>query len=326
MSKYSGRRVKVEIGLEPTRGGGPGATTNKFLLPKVSMSIRNRREKFKLNASQGHIGENHGELYGDKWVEGDMEGDLRDRSFGMILAAFLAQPTQTTPDAVKHTFTLPNDNTGQTCYLKVIDPDKTLLHKNVRITSLGISAKLGDKVMWKASFIGKAGIPSSSSVAVIAENVYSKIHVGFYIAANADALDAASKLSIKELNLDIQRNGEADSSLGTSEPEDFLTKNFRITGNYLLNYEDQTFENYYIGNTERAVRVRLHNEDVTIGVADHPEFLVDLVSVFHDDWDPDRSNDEIVKQRQNFEAHLDEVNGRFWDDMFLVNAQTNYTA
>jgi hypothetical protein len=324
MTKYSGRIVKVEIGLEPSRGGGPANTANKFLLPKVTYSVKDRREKFKINASQGHIGENHGELPGDKWVEGDLEGDVRDRSFGIILAAFLGIPTQTTPDATQHTYTLTNDNAGQTCYLKVIDPNQTVLHRNVRITSLSINSKLGDKVMWKATFIGKASIPSSSSVAVISENLFSKNHFKVFLGADTDALDAASRLSIKEFNMTMERNGENDSSLGTAEPEDFLTKSMRITGDYLLNYEDQTFKNYYLANTERAMRVQMLNNDVTIGSSDNPEFLVDFVSVFHDDWDPDRSNDEIVKQKQNFECHLDEVNGRFWDDMYLVNTQSDY--
>ena len=54
--------------------------------------------------------------------------------------------------------------------------------------------------------------------------------------------------------------------------------------------------------------------------------IIDFVQVKHDDWDPDRSLSEIAKQKMTFEAHLDEVNGRFWDDMYLQNLQTSYPA
>ncbi len=327
MSKYSGRRVDIEIGLEPSRGGGPGATTVKYFLPKVSFSVFDKAPKTKLAASLGAIAVNRGELLEDQWAQGSMEGELRDQAAGLIflntLGAVSSAIKETT--AYDHSYTFTNTNAHQSIYIKVYDPDKAVLHKNVMLDNLTISVSMGDVVKFNVDWMGRKGVPTSTTKpSKFTEYNFTKNHLKLYAAENVAGLDAAARLSIKTFEITFAKGLAMDSSFGTAEPEDYLNVSQKISGKFNLNYEDETFKNYMKENTMRALRIDMINTDVTIGATSNPRWLADFTNVYFEEWEPDTSNDAIVLQDVNFECHYDEVNNKIWDTFKVTNTKTTY--
>lgn len=329
MAKYSFRRVSIEVGVEPSRGGGPADTAIKFLLANSSFSFSPKAMKVKKSASLGDIAMNRGDLLEDQYAAGSFEGELRDKSFGLLLLNAIGTLSSAVNEttAYDHTLTLEQSNQIDSIYIKVYDPNKAILFRNVNLSKLTIKIAPGDVVKVSCDWVGKKDVVTVNSViSRITENNFTKNHAFIKVAANTAGLTAATRLSVKEFELTFDKgNIEHDSSLGTAEPEDFHNPDgYRIMGKLKLNYEDETFLNYMKLNTMRALRLDLLNSDVTIGATSNPEFKVDFTDVYFEEWEPDNDLAAIRKQDIPFECHFDESNRRFWDSMVLTNEQSAY--
>lgn len=327
MSKYSNRRVQVELGVEPVRGGGPAGTTVKYLIPKASITFDDKAPKIKKSASLGDISMNRGDLLEDQFATGTLEGELRSESFGLLLLNMIGtvQSANTDGAAYTHTYTIENTNAPDSIYIKIYDPDKAKLFRNVAISKLEVKVVMGDVVKFTADWEGKKSVSTTNTqISRITEYNFTKNHANIYVAANTSSF--TTRLSVKEYTLTFDRGTiEKDSSLGTSEPEDFFQPNgMTIKGAMTLNYEDQTWENYMKQNTLRAMRFDLVNTDVTIGGSSNPKVLADFTNVYFEEWEPDPALEDIRKQSISFEAHWDEINQVFFDDMQVVNTQAAY--
>ena len=53
----------------------------------------------------------------------------------------------------------------------------------------------------------------------------------------------------------MSANTKFDSVLGTVEPEDILGQQFSVEGSLELNKEDETYRNYMLGGTYRAMDI-----------------------------------------------------------------------
>jgi len=144
------------------------------------------------------------------------------------------------------------------------------------------------------------------------------------IAANTGALGAASALSVKELNVVVNKNTEHDFILGTLEPEDTLNKQITIEGSFTLNYEDRTIRDYMLDGTIRALSIKLLQTRDAAGDQD-PEFYLELPTVSFQEWEAERGdNDALLTQTINFTALYDIANSVLISDCYVVNDVASY--
>ena len=157
--------------------------------------------------------------------------------------------------------------------------------------------------------MSKESAGASGSISYTAENKFHRKHMSARVAALTSGLAGATDLSVKSITLNFNKNVVRDNTLRTAAPEDILNQSMTIDGEIVLNYEDQTFKNYMLDGTKRALRVRVTNTDNTIGAGStnpYLEFQFDAVDFF--DWEPDRSLDDITTQTINFRANYDLTN------------------
>jgi len=324
MSKYIGRLIDLGIARETSRGVGVAPA---YWVPQTAFSFDDKVVKARVDSGIGELADSEQAHVTTKYGEGSIEGEIRDRSFGLFLYALLGTLSTSGPSdsLYTHSFTLAESNQHQSLSLTVVDPNTTEMYELAMIDSLEINIELDNVVRYVAEFMGKQATGAATpSITYVNENKFTKSNLLFKVASDLSGIAAASGLSVKRIRLNISKNVVMDDVLGTVEPEDFLNRQVSIEGEVELNYTDETWKNYMKNNTARAMQINLVG-DATIGVSAHPELDIKLPNVDFFDWEPDYANDDIVRQTISFKANHDITGGnKMISTCQLKNAVSSY--
>jgi hypothetical protein len=246
-----------------------------------------------------------------KYGQGDIEGEIRVKSFGLFLYALLGSYSVSGPtdSAYTHSFTVSQTNTHQSLAFVVSDSNTTELYPLVMLDSLELNAELDEIVKYTASFMSKAGRDTGLTVpAVVAESKFTKKHLSFKLADTIAGLSAATAISLKSLTLTISKNVEIYDVLGTAEPEDILNRQLAVEGEIELLYESETYKNYMKNGTNKCMQIAFTNTDELIGASTRPSLTFQFPKVDFFDWEPSYDLDEIVSQKISFKCNRDVSN------------------
>lgn len=327
MAKIIGRLVDVGIAAESVRGAGASPT---FWVPKANITHEDKVVKARTRESLGSISmDGNQAIPAKQWSEGDIEMDMMDKSFGLILYALLGGKSVSGPSdsAYTHTFTLSNTNQHQSLSLVAKDSSLAqLMFKLYMIQSLKIDIMPEESVKITMKGQAKRGVTTSQTVSYAAFNKFVGRDLSFKVATLTSGLSGATAIPLKKLTLNFEKNTILDHNLGTVQPGDILNQGFRITGEVELDYQDRTYADLMSDGSYRAVRINLTNRrsDAVIGVSTNPAFNIDLSRVEFDQWEKSVPNDEIVRQKFTFTALYDITNGNVINSCTLVNAQSSY--
>jgi len=306
MTKYIGRRVSLGVGRESGARGTPVIST--YWIPKVDFTFDDKVTKARILSSLGVIEDSHQAHVLTKWGEGDVGGEVRSESFGPILYSLLGSLSTgvVVDSSYTHTFTVANSNQHASMTFVVIDPNTTERYELVMLNSLELTQELEDVLRFNANFLGRTSKVSGGTAAFIDEDKFTKRHLEFKVASNIAGLGAASAVSIKAVNITFTKNVVPDDAMGTAVPEDFLNQAFSVEGSITLNYNDETWKNYMINNTSRAMQLVWTNTEQTISIGTtNPSLTIQLSKVDFFDWEPNYALDEIVTQTISFKANYD---------------------
>ena len=307
MSLWIGRRQSVGIGNESTRGVGVAPA---YWLNCLSFSFKDVPTRALSEAGFGGIWGGDQAPLTLTHAEGDIEFEVGDKSLGSVLKAVLGTvsttgPTDTT--AYTHAFSLQNDNQCDSLSIHTVDPIGNLIFEMAMVDTFELKIEPNAIVSATVGFIAKGSSTSSGeSVSYAAEKKFVGQNLTFKVAANTGALTAASAISLKSLTLKIEKNAEAQATLGTVQPEDIVNKRFNVTGEITLNYEDRTWLGYVTAGDYKAVRIDLTHADTITGAATTKyQFTLDLSKVEFEAWDPDFAMDDVATQKLSFTALYD---------------------
>lgn len=305
MAKGIGRRIQVGIAKESSRGTAESAAT--YYLPVAEATLDEKDSKVLDEQSIGVIEDSIGSVIAKQWVEGQIKGQIGDKSFPLILLAALGSLSSgsVSDSAYTHTITVQQGAQHQSLTFFIDDPIGAQDYKYALgvIDSLEINAALGQFVTFTANVRSKKGATATLSPSVSVENKFLAKHVTLKLASDLSGLGAASAISIKGLSLKITKNVEDDDVLGSATPADFLNKQLMIEGTIEAMWQgDSDFRTAFMANTAKAVRITL-TSDTLIGSTSVPKITIDLAKVsFMELTRPIVLND-MVKQTVQFRAH-----------------------
>lgn len=318
MTKFIGRRGSLGIAIEATRGTAVAPT---YWLPYVTMSFFDRVEGAREEQALGNIADSDSFYVTMRMGEGEIESQLYDQAIGYILASVIgAAPVTTGSNPYTHTYTLSSSNLPKTLTLYWKDPDRSYIFPMATVDSLQLSVEPNGIVSWTIGFKSK-GSKDWTAQTPVYTTLGSKFlhqHAKVSLASAVGSLAAATPISLKGLELNITRNADYDAVLDTVEPEDIFVQQLSVEGTLNLNLEDDTYRNYMLNNTYRAMQIQLDN-----GSSSRLTFQFPRVDF--SEWEPDFTLNEIAKQGINFKANYDSANAlAIISSAILINTKSSY--
>lgn len=324
MSKFIGREVSVGLAKEGTRG--TAESTADFWIPKTTMSYDDGIEQVIDESSIAIIEDAQDAAVVGKFAMGELEGNIYDTSFGLILlggfgSVSTSGPTETT--VYTHTFTVGQSAQHQALSIFLNDDNQDYKYALGMIERLEMQFNLGEFAKYTASFRSKVGETATLTPSYSAENHFLPQHISLQYAADIDGLSSPTTVNVRSVRLNINKNIEDDRKLGSDDQADILNKQFQVDGEVELVFDAETFKTEMLANTQKAVRIALTNSDVTIGSSLNPKITIDMAKVKFGSFERNFSNDDIVIATIQFKA-LYSLSDTSMISAVLVNEQSTY--
>ena len=302
MSKHVGRRGVLGVAKEASRGTIVGTPT--FWIPRSTISFDDKIEQAREEEAMGRIADSDAAFVTQKMADGEFESNLDDKTVGIILTSLLgASPTTTGGPTYAHTYALSNTNQHKSLSIAYQDPDTTRIFPLAVVDQVKINVEQNAIVNFTVAFKSRVGRDWGTLTADFTGlgNKFLHQHLVVKLASNIAGLSGATAISLKKLELTMSANTKFDSVLGTVEPEDILGQQFSVEGSLELNKEDETYRNYMLGGTYRAM-------DISFVRASNSSLQFQFPRVDFSSWEQDRTLNEIVSQKINFKGNYDAAN------------------
>lgn len=319
-----GRIIEVGVGKETTRGTivVPG-----MWVPKYEATVRDKREYINDDQSMGIIADSDDARIMKEFSEGEISGKVRDQSFGFFLLSALGSVSSAVAGGetvvYDHTFNMQNDNSHQSLTVEMKDDNEQMAYPLSIINSLKLNAELGKFVEFTAGFIGKKGTSASNSPSYTAENEFVPQDMVIKFATTMAGLGAASAISLKKVELSVEKNPEQRQYLGSVEPDGSYNKVMKLEANIETLFTDTTLKGYFTAGTPMAMRIEMIDSNTTIGTASNPTLTIDLPRVTFPEWEVSGANDEIVSQTTKIKGHYSVSDSKFIQAV-LTNLKVSY--
>ncbi len=321
MGKFVSRRAEIGIAKEASRGT-PVVPTQ--WLPWSSVGVVDKIEHAIEESAVGRIEDSDNSYLTNKFAQGTIEADVRAAYLGHILTNIMgAAPSTAGGNPYTHTYTLAQTNQHQSLSLLIQDKTNTDINKMFALAMIDkwtLKVEPNKIVTNMIDFMARGGRDWTAQTASFTALGLKFLHqhLSFKVAADTSGIAAASKIAVKSLELTIEKNLMKNDVAGTVSPEDINNQQLKVTGNVLLTYEDATWLNYMLGQTNRAMEIKLNAGAAGILTLQFP-----LVH-FHN-WNKDMPLNEIARQKIDFTAHYDATNGvAVISTCTLVNAVSSY--
>ena len=322
--EFIGSRNNVGLARETVRGAGAAAT---YWLPWTEISFDEKAGKVDEQEAIGVIDYADASYVTEKYSEGDISGEIRDKSIGLLLYSALGTCNSAVAEttAYNHTFTIAQTNNHQSLAVTFDNPIQDVMFKLAMMNSLNFDFGLGEIAKYTGSFMAQPATDTTASASHTAENKFVSRHITLKLADTLAGLGAASAISIKNIELSFNKNLMRDHVLGTASPEDIFNQQLAVEGSFELNMTDETYKDLMLANTYKALRIELTNSDVTIGASSNPKIQINLPRVNFFDWEQNRGLGDITTQKINFKALRDLSGGNATvSSVVLTNEVTSY--
>lgn len=318
MTKFVSRRGQLGLAVESSRGTAIAPT---IWVPWAEMSFFDRVETAREEQGQGVVADSDSNYVVMRSGEGEIQAQLYDKALGQILIGMIGSvPVTTGGNPYTHTFTLTQVNQLKSLSIYWKDPDRSVIFPLGTVNTLQMSVEPNGMVQWTIGFMSKGSDDFTSQTASYTSlgSKFLHQHLAFKLASTVAGIAASTAISLKALELNINRNASFDPVMGTVEPEDILAQQLSVEGSITLNKEDDTYRNYMLNGTYRAMEIKLNGGASSTLTLQFPR--VDFT-----EWEPDNTLNEIAKQTINFKANYDQANALdIISTCTLINAQVSY--
>lgn len=324
MSKFIGRTADIGIAKEAVRGTAETSAT--YWLPKLSMSYDDTIEEVIDESSIGVIEDSVNSVIVGKAGEGEIEGYIYDKSFGLILLSTLGTISTSGPaetSVYTHTATLLQSAQHPSHTIFLDDGNQDYKYALAMTKQLDLDFSIGQFAKFTEQFRSKVGATATLTPSYTTENHFLPQHGSIKIATNLAGLGAASAINVRSVKLSINKNVEDDRKLGSLDQADILNKQVSIEGSVELVFNDETFKTQMLASTAQAMRIRLTNSDVTIGSTLNPQITIDLAKVKFSNFKKNYGNNDIVTATVDFKAFYD-ITTSSMISVELKNTATSY--
>jgi len=309
MSLLRGEDLNLGIGMEDPASRGTLVTPQGWIPARTPTGINVEVVKALIKETKASGVSSQGSEIVQRKASGDLEFNLRSELIGYILKSLLGDcDTQSVYGSVNsHTFTvLPNDPQFPSLSLGLSQPgQQDYGYNGVVVNSLEIRTPVDDLVNATVEFMARDESEESNYTPSFQDTDYlfRPYNVEIKLAANIAGLGAANAINMKEFSLAIKNNGRPQQNIGSITPTDIIANLMEITGNLVIDYEGDTYHDYYKDGDYKAMQITLTRPDIDLEGGYSPSIIIQLAKVSFESSSPDRPIDDIVRDNLNFTAH-----------------------
>ena len=324
MSEIIGRNIEIGLAVEATRGTAE-STADKWGR-KMTANIVERATHTVDETTRGVLEEGMGRRVVQTFIEGDMEGIAHADMIGYLFANLygLAVSTEVeTGEVYSHVFNLRQNI--QHASLTLFAKDGSVQQStfaNAMISTMEISATIDDYVRFTAGFIASLAASNSDTPSYDTEYDWIARDITVKIAGTEAGLSGASAVSAKGLTVSFDQGLIRDHVIGSYTPDDVYNAKMMIEGTMTLNFTDETYKDYYLGNDELYLSITITGEaDITGGSNPELELLLNKVQIT--DWNRSGDAADLVTQEITFRAFYNAGDQKA-SQVTLVNKTASY--
>lgn len=315
MSRIIGRQIELGVGVEETRGTPQG--TAEAWLRKVTCDLIPRANHVTDETTRGRIEDSQGRRTVQKWVEGDITGNVHADPIGYFLYnLYGAVSTSSVGSGVySHEFTLAQSvqHNSLSLFVKDGDVDQYVVG-NCMLSAFTLEAAVDSYVTFTSSFMG-ATYTSNSDTPSYDSPQYDFVgrDVTAKLAMTEGGLPAADPLCLKNLSITFTPNTEANFCLGNYNPQDIYNRQFTIEGEFERDYINDDFSFAYSSNGGDDAGVYFEfviEGEADIGGGENPKITILLNNVQVMDWTRSDTANEIVTETVSFKAFYNQADGQ----------------
>jgi hypothetical protein len=324
MTKFIGRLADIGIAKEASRGTAESSVD--FYLPKVSLTIDDGIEQAVDESSIGVIEDSINASVVGKYAEGEIEGNIYDKSFGLILLAALGSLSTSGPSQTSvytHAYSVLQSAQHPSLTLFFDDPNQDYKYPLAMLTTLEMDFVVGQYARYKAAFRSKKGETATLSPSYSAENHFLPQHIAVQYATTVSGLSSPTTVEVRSAKITINKNVEDDRKLGSLDQDDILNKQLSVEGSLELVFDAETFKTQMLADTSLALRIVATNTDVTIGSSLNPKLTITLAKAKFSNFERNYDNDSTVIATVDFKAHYS-LGDTAMITAELINTQSSY--
>lgn len=319
MTKFVSRRGVIGVAPEATRGTPVNPV---YWFGWAKMAFADTVDSAAESQGLGNIADQDSYFVTGKMGAGSVDAEIYDIGLGYILESLLgAAPVDTGANPYTHTYTMSQTNQAKSLSLYWKDPDRSYMFPMTIVDSLKISMQPKGMVEYTVNFKSKTARDWASQTAVFTSQGNKFLHqdTKFKLAANIAGIAAAAKIPLKSFDMTIARNTLYDEVLGTVEPVDILSQQISVDGTLELNLEDDTYRNYMLNGTYKAMELQL------VRVLNTSSLQMQFPRVNFSQWQPDLTLNQVAKQKINFKGNYDAANALdIISTCVLINGKASY--
>lgn len=231
--------------------------------------------------------------------------------------------------AYGHYFTRTNDNSTHPIYsLYSEDPIAGRETSDAALQSLDIELMPDQYPKINAMFKGINVVDGGSlTPADTSENLFKARHAAVYLGDAETDLNGATAEVLRRFKLSINKNLKEEQKLGQDGAiSGFFPQNFSVMGDFEALFNSETYRNYHLTNSSKAMRMLLADTDATPIVdltADIvPSLYIDMYKTFFEAWTQANENNGIIGQTLGYKSHYDKDTAAIGIDALLINTRS----
>ena len=325
MSEIIGREIQFGVATEASRGSAESAA-DKWT-KKVTANVVERAAHAIDESTIGRLEDGLGRRVTQTFIEGEVSGIVHVDTLGWYLAniyGICVSSQVDTSNAYDHVFSL--KQTSQHISLSLFAKDgavQQVVYSNCMINTLQLNAAIDSQLRFSASFVGAAAASNSDTPSYDTEYDFVSRDIVIKVATSEAGLSGATALKAKSFDITWDQGLIRDHVVGAYTPDDVYNSRLMIEGNMVLNFADETFKDYYLGNDELYMSITITGE-ADIDDGNNPTITILLNKIQFMDWNRTGEPSDLVTQPIAFRAFYNESDQQ-QSEVTLRNLTDAYT-
>lgn len=310
MSEIIGREIEFGVATEATRGT-PETVADKWMR-KVNANVVERATHAVDESTRAKFEDGEARRVVQTYVEGEVTGPAHADVIGWLLSNLygLVVSSNVAGSVYSHVFNLKQNSQHQSLTLFAKDGAvQQLVYDNAMISKLDINVALEDYVRFTATFTAAAGTNNADTPSYDTEYDWIARDVTVKLAETEAGLAGATETKAKALNISFDQGTIRNHVVGAYTPDDIKNTRMMIEGTMTLDFADETFKDYYLGNTDLYMSITIQGE-ADLGSGNYPTLTVLLYKVQFMDWNRAGDAADLVTQDVAFRAFYNATDGK----------------